>query len=254
MLFYFETELSGIKGNNLRIALVEDDTDQAVVIMLHLQEAGYTCKHFANARDFMRSINKESYDLVVLDWVLPDIGGDEVVKWMRSELDWYVPVLFLTVRDSEEDIVHGLNCGADDYMVKPVRERELLARVAALSRRGASSSASGKMLEVDRYVFDPGSKTVNLNGTPVEMTHKEFDLAYFMFRNLGRIMSRGYLLETIWGKTADINTRTVDTHISRIRSKLELNKDKGWKLGAIYQHGYRLEKRDTGNDELNSTM
>ncbi len=238
----------------MRIALVEDDLDQAEVVKLHLQDAGHTCRHFDNARDFMRNISKESYDLVVLDWMLPDIGGDEVVKWMRSELDWYVPALFLTIRDSEEDIVHGLNCGADDYMVKPIRPRELLARVEALSRRGATSAPSTKTLEVDDYVFDPGSKSVSYHGKAIDMTHKEFDLAYFMFRNLGRIMSRGYLLETIWGKNSDINTRTVDTHISRIRSKLGLNKEAGWKLGAIYQHGYRLEKWDVDIEDSDSIM
>jgi DNA-binding response OmpR family regulator len=238
----------------LRIAIVEDDHDQAEIVILHLEDAGYTCRHFDNAREFMRNISKESYDLVLLDWLLPDIGGDEVVKWMRKELDWYVPVLFLTVRDSEEDIVHGLHCGADDYMVKPIRPRELLARVEALSRRGASSSPTSKTLEVEGFVFDPASKTISHNGTPVDMTHKEFDLAYFMFRNLGRIMSRGYLLETIWGKNSDINTRTVDTHISRIRSKLGLNKDMGWKLGAIYQHGYRLEKWNSGNDAIDNII
>ena len=226
----------------MRIAIVEDDKDQAELIKILLEGADNHCRHFKNAKDFMRNISHESYDLVILDWVLPDIGGDEVVKWMRSELDWYVPVLFVTVRDTEEDIVHGLTCGADDYMVKPIREKELMARVEALSRRSTTSSSSGKVLEVDGIKFDPSSKVVSRNGVAIEMTHKEFDLSYFLFRNLGRIMSRGYLLENIWGKNSELNTRTVDTHVSRIRSKLGLNKDDGWKLGAIYQHGYRLEK------------
>lgn len=238
----------------MRIALVEDDPDQAEILGILLNDAGHRCTHFANARQFIRNISHESYDLVILDWVLPDMNGDEVVKWMRSELDWYVPVLFITIRDSEEDIIHGLACGADDYMIKPVRPRELMARIDALSRRGASASSANKSLEVENFVFDPNTKQVSHNGETIEMTHKEFELAYFLFRNLGRIMSRGYLLENIWGKNSDLNTRTVDTHISRIRTKLGLNKDLGWKLGAIYQHGYRLEKWSTDADSIDTII
>jgi DNA-binding response OmpR family regulator len=240
--------------NKLRIALVEDDPDQAEILTILLTDAGHRCTHFANARQFMRNITHESYDLVMLDWVLPDLGGDEVVKWMRSELDWYVPVLFITIRDSEEDIIHGLACGADDYMVKPIRPRELMARLEALSRRTATTTATNKPLEVENFVFDPNSKVASRDGESIEMTHKEFELAYFLFRNMGRIMSRGYLLENIWGKNSDLNTRTVDTHISRIRTKLGLNKELGWKLGAIYQHGYRLEKWSSDGDTLDNII
>jgi len=241
-------------GYKLRIAIVEDDPDQANFIKILLEDADNHCRHFLKAKDFMRNISSESYDLVILDWLLPDVGGDEVVKWMRTELDWYVPVLFVTVRDSEEDIVHGLSCGADDYMVKPIRPLELLARVEALSRRVATSAPSGKLLEIDNISFDPTSKTVTLDGVNIDMTHKEFDLSYFLFRNLGRIMSRGYLLENIWGKNSELNTRTVDTHISRVRAKLGLNKEEGWKLGAIYQHGYRLEKWNPDKDSAETQL
>ncbi len=236
----------------MRIAIVEDDLDQANVTKVLLESAEHHCRHFLTAKDFMRNITNESYDLVILDWLLPDIGGDEVVKWMRSELDWYVPVLFVTVRDTEEDIVHGLSCGADDYMVKPLRPMELMARVEALSRRGSTSTVSGKLLEIDNISFDADSKIVTRDGVNIDMTHKEFDLSYFLFRNLGRILSRGYLLENIWGKNSELNTRTVDTHISRIRAKLGLNKEEGWKLGAIYQHGYRLEKWNPDEGSVNT--
>lgn len=238
----------------MRIALVEDDTDQAEMLKILLSDADHRVTHFANARQFMRNISHESYDLVMLDWLLPDLGGDEVVKWMRSELDWYVPVLFITVRDSEEDIIHGLACGADDYMVKPIRPRELMARLEALSRRTATAGSTNKTLEVDTFLFDPNSKQISRDGETIEMTHKEFELAYFLFRNMGRIMSRGYLLENIWGKNSELNTRTVDTHISRIRTKLGLNKELGWKLGAIYQHGYRLEKWTPEIDTIDNAI
>jgi DNA-binding response OmpR family regulator len=229
----------------LRIAIVEDDPVQAEYVKLLLQEVGHHTRHFSNAKDFMRNISHESYDMVILDWLLPDVSGDKVVKWMRSELDWYVPVLFVTVRDSEEDIVHGLTSGADDYMVKPIAPMELMARVEALGRRAQSGTNAAKTLVVNKFVFDGASKTLTFEDDKIDLTHKEFDLAYFLFRNIGRIMSRGYLLENIWGKNSDLNTRTVDTHISRLRTKLKLNQENGWKLGAIYQHGYRLEPVET---------
>ena len=226
----------------MRIALVEDDTAQSDLVKLWIESAGHQCQSFENGQSFMREIVHESYDLVILDWVLPDLSGDEIVKWLRANLDWYVPVLFVTVKDSEEDIVHGLSCGADDYMVKPITPAEMLARINAIVRRTTPEADTKNVLEVDDFSFDAASKILRKNGQIIDMTHKEFDLSYFLFRNLGRMISRGHLLESVWGKNSDLNTRTVDTHISRIRNKLGLSKDQGWNLGAIYQHGYRLER------------
>jgi len=238
----------------LRIAFLEDDQAQADLVKCWLEESGHTCLHFSTAKAFMTNISHESYDLVILDWVLPDQGGDEVVKWMRSHLDWNIPVLFITIRDSEEDIIHGLSSGADDYMVKPVKPREMLARIEALARRMSSPSVTDELFEQDEFLFDPAKKILKKQGKSLKMTHKEFDLTYFLFRNLGKIMSRGHILENVWGTHSELNTRTVDTHVSRIRSKLGLNKDLGWSLTAIYQHGYRLEKwsdeRDSNKDSF----
>jgi len=231
----------------LRIALVEDDPAQLNLVKLWIEEAGHTCQCFENGRTFIRDISHESYDLVILDWVLPDLNGDKVVKWLRSELSWHIPVLFVTVRDEEDDIVHGLSCGADDYMVKPIKRRELLARINALVRRTTSDSVVNRLLEVNEFKFDPENKTVRRGSQEIQMTHKEFDLAYFLFRNIGRIISRGHMLESVWGKNSDLNTRTIDTHVSRIRNKLALSSENGWKLGAVYQHGYRLERREADN-------
>lgn len=238
----------------MRIAFLEDDQAQADIVRVWLEESGHTCQHFSTAKSFMNNISHESYDLVILDWVLPDLGGDEVVKWMRSHLDWYVPVLFITVKDTEEDIIHGLSSGADDYMVKPVKPREMMARIEALARRMSFLSATDKVFELDEFSFDPARKILEKQGKQIKMTHKEFDLTYFLFRNLGKIMSRGHILENVWGRQSELNTRTVDTHVSRIRNKLSLSKENGWSLTAIYQHGYRLEKwseqRDSNKDSF----
>lgn len=229
----------------MRIAYLEDDVEQAKLVMLWLEDAGHHCQHFGSGRAFIRGVNKDSFDILLLDWLLPDMNGDEVLHWVREKLDWHIPVLFITQRDAEEDIVQALERGADDYMVKPVKLRELLARIAALGRRmGGPQEAASEILEAPPYIFNQNTHVISRNGVNIETTHKEFDLALFLFRNQGRVLSRGHILESVWGQNPDLNTRTVDTHISRLRNKLGLNKHDGWKLSAIYQHGYRLERVD----------
>jgi DNA-binding response OmpR family regulator len=152
-----------------------------------------------------------------------------------------MPVLFATARDAEEDVVAALTGGADDYVVKPLRRQELLARVDALGRRARAATPHAERLEAGAIVIDLGRRVVTRNGEPVDLTQKDFDLAVFLFRNVGQLVSRGHILESVWGRSADLNTRTVDTHISRLRSKLGLTPEHGWRLSAIYQHGYRLE-------------
>lgn len=224
----------------MRIALLEDDQDQANLLKLWLEEANHVVQHFISAKTLLKDITRDSYDLVILDWVLPEMSGIEVLRWLRKNLDWHIPILFTTQRESEEDIVYALENGADDYMVKPLKMVEMMARIKILGKRSDGYDA-GEEFEALPYVLDPLQQTISRNGDPVEMTKKEFDLALFLFRNTGRIISRGHILEAVWGRNPDINTRTVDTHISRLRKKLQFNQEEGWRLSAIYQHGYRLE-------------
>ncbi len=209
-----------------------------------LDAAGHTCKRFTRGEDFLRTVKRESFDLVILDWVLPDINGDDVVDWLRTNLDWHIPVLFVSVKESEEDIVHALQKGADDYMVKPVRPLEMLARITALSRRAGSQNEIDKSLSIGEFQIDLAASAFSRNDEPIDLTQKEFDLAVFLFKNTGRLLSRKHLMESVWGQRADLNTRTVDTHISRLRNKLSLTPENGWRLSSIYQHGYRLERTD----------
>ncbi len=227
----------------MRIALLEDDQEQADLIVRWLGEAGHTCSHFDNGRDFLRKALRESYDLMMLDWMLPQMSGLEVLQKIRQSGKNFTPIIFITARDEESDIVRALEAGADDYMAKPVRYKELVARVAALARRAAGGRKPDDLPDTAPYVFDLKRKTVGLGDDEVELTHREFDLALFMFKNNGRVVSRSHILESIWGMHgADLNTRTVDTHISRLRKKLKLTESNGWQLSAIYQHGYRLER------------
>lgn len=227
----------------MRIVILEDDADQADLLVAWLEEAGHQCTVHKDGNAFIRGYNKDSYDIVLLDWMVPNLTGIEVLKHMRSHLDTVVPVVFITQRDAEEDVVQALEAGADDYMTKPVRHMETMARVNAIARRmGFSDQHTPDSFDLAPYQLDSKLRQVKLSGDIVEMTQKEYELTLFLFKNLGRVISRGHLLEMVWGTSSQLNTRTVDTHISRLRSKLKIEDQENWQLTSVYRHGYRLEQ------------
>jgi len=232
-------------GVTLRIALVDDDAHLAQAMKLWMEEQKYDVVYFSNGRDFTSALRKESFDLYILDWVMPDFDGEQVLNWLSEQTEHDTPVIFVTQRDSEEDIAKILNQGADDYITKPVRQKEMLARIAAVARRTQSGSAAQKeILEHPPYRINLNSHTLYRDNKAVKLTQKEFELVSFMFKNLGRLLSRGHILSSVWGHGSEFTTRTVDTHISRIRKKLLLTPENGWRLSAIYHQGYRLEQAD----------
>jgi len=227
----------------MHVAILEDDIDQAALLRQWLTAAEHTVEHFPDADSFLRAVSHESFDLYILDWLLPKSSGLGVLKQLRARDPDGVPVLFVTVRDDEDCIVEALHAGADDYMIKPVRRSETLARVEALARRRLKTPAES--ISVQPYELDLEQHQLFMNGEPLALTTREFELASFLFRRLGQIVSRAHLLETVWGAGhSAMHTRTVDTHISRLRRKLRLADAPGWKLTSIYQHGYRLEHAD----------
>jgi DNA-binding response OmpR family regulator len=229
----------------LRIALLEDDADQAARVSGWIEAKGYHSGVFNNAEEFQRAFRKSSYDVVVLDWTLQSgSSGLEVLHWIRQTLTSDIPIIFVTARQAEEDIVTALQAGADDYLAKPVRQHELLARLYALARRAQPET---ELLECPPYTFDTSNRQVLLNDEPIKLTEKEYELALFLFRNRGRVLSRQHLLTSVWGTSAELNTRTVDTHASRLRKKLNLLATERWKLTSIYQHGYRLEEHTSSS-------
>ncbi len=235
--------MSSSKQHRWVVGVLEDDPDQAGLVQIWLEKAGYEALLYANPAEFRRSLGHEAIDLLLLDWMLPNASGLEVLEWIRSAANPNLPVVFLTARASESDIVRGLEAGADDYVVKPPKQAELLARVAAvLRRRGAGEGDANGLLEVPPYVIDFTKRRVRLGGDDFDLTQREFDLASYLFRRHGRIVSREALLEQVWNLSPGLTTRTVDTHISRLRKKLALSGENGWKLTAVYQHGYRLEQ------------
>jgi DNA-binding response OmpR family regulator len=224
----------------MRICLLEDDFAQAEMLKGWLHEAGYEVDHQGNSRDFLQQMKETSYNMAILDWEVPGLTGVDVLEHLRNALEWDGMVLFTTQHDAESDVAKVLNAGADDYLVKPLRKEELLARVGALSRR-SNTPQLPETLTLGPISLDKERQEVTVNGEPVKLTAKDFQLTRYMMEHVGKLVSRDQLLKTIWGINETVNTRTVDVHMSRIRRKLGINPDMGYRIKTIYQYGYRLE-------------
>lgn len=230
----------------MRVAVLEDDLIQQQTMGEALSGADIEAKIFGTGKEFGFAMRRESFDAMVLDWTVPDTTGIEVLKSLR-DTGMRVPVLFATVRDAEEDVVEALNAGADDYMIKPLRGAELVARLRALVRRAQPPTSDERYLNYDRFSFDLRTLTLSVQDEPVELTQKEFHLALLLFRNIGRPLSRGHIREEVWSHDSEVPSRTMDTHVSRVRTKLGLRPEDGYLLAPVYSYGYRLEHLGTAN-------
>ena len=225
----------------MRIAHLDDENYQLDLVERAVTAMGYHYFGFERGHKLLNQLRTESFDLLIVDWELPDTTGLEVVRWVRENFELKMPIIFLTNRSEEIDIVAGLNMGADDYITKPIRLYELNARIKALLRR-TYPSLENNLITYGNYQFNISAKTLSLSGENIELKQKEFDLARYLFANCGRLLSRSHLLETVWGIAADIPSRSIDTHISALRVKLNLRPAQGYRLSAIYGQGYRLEE------------
>ena len=233
----------------MNIASLEDDSAQAQLIQQVLAEAGHACTVFATGEEMLAVLQKsQPFDLLLIDWEIPDISGLEIVRWVRVHLGYEIPVMFLTNRIQEEDLVLGLQAGADDYMLKPMRSGELVARVKALLRRSGLPERAEQGFHVGAYEIDTLAGVIRLNGEVVPLAPKEFDLAVLFFRNPWRLFSRDVLSTLIWNREIPPTSRTLDTHLSNIRQKLELRPENGVSLASSYALGYRLALID--NDKI----
>ncbi len=225
----------------MRIAAVDDDPLQLEFYARVLDTQGHGFHGFANGAELRRQWRRETFDLLIVDWQLPDASGPELVAELRAQSGAAMPILFVTHRDSEADIVEGLARGADDYMTKPVRVGELTARITALLRR-AWPAPTQETLNFGRYRFLTTQRVLQLDGQPLALTGREYDLALLLFSNLGRLLSRDHLREAVWGHSAEVISRTLDTHVSRLRQLLDLQPAGGLVITAVYGIGYRLEQ------------
>lgn len=227
----------------MRIAVLDDGPDQLRLINQTMVTLGHECHTFTEGKTLLQALRRQTFDLLILDWSLPDMTGPDVVKSIRRELKSRLPILFVTDRRDEADMVEGLNAGADDFMAKPIRAGELEARVNALLRRSYPARHEAELV-FGPYHFYPPSRILKVRGAQVELKNREYELALFLFQNLGRLLSREHLHEAVWGLGIEALSRSLDTHISRLRTKLELRPSNGFLLLAIYGLGYRLETID----------
>ena len=226
----------------MHIAILEDDSDQRALLKLWVGSGQHTSRGFGMAAEFIEGAKKERFDLFLIDWMLPDGTGADVLQWVRQNLGWDIPVVVVTSRDDEATVVSALKIGADDYLVKPPKPMELLARLENVARRIKPGGLP--VLRLGYFEVDVQRHRLALDGVAITLTQKEFDLSVYLFQNPGKLLSRDHLLNKIWGLNTEVDTRTVDTHISRLRKKLLLDGTKGWKLTPIYGYGYRFDRID----------
>ncbi|MFT4242183.1 MAG: response regulator transcription factor [Acidovorax sp.] len=232
----------------MRIAVLDDDPILLDLLKATLERHQHVCHAYASGSALLKDLRHETFDLLMVDWHLPDMEGTQVVRTARQMAGPNVPVLFITRRSDERDVIEALSSGADDFMSKPLRMGELVARISALLRR-AFPEAMGSRLVFGTYHFDEGKRSLTVRGEPVELKNREYELALFMFRNAGRLLSRAHLREAVWGVVVDKGpSRSLDTHISRLRTKLALTEANGYTISSIYGMGYRLDAVDTGAD------
>lgn len=215
----------------IKILIVEDQIAIRELIAINLSRMGYDCAVAYNGKIAADLIEQNLYDLILLDIMLPEIDGYELIKYIEPTA---TPVIFITAKGSLKDRVKGLNMGADDYIVKPFETEELIARVKSVLRR----SGKGKsLLEIDNVKIDIIQRTVKKDGHPVLLTVKEFDLLVMLAQNKNIVLYRERLYEKVWNEEWQENTRTIDLHIQRLRKKLD------WadKIQTVYKLGYRLE-------------
>lgn len=235
----------------MRVAIVEDDPIAlklaSSALVKGFSKRGFTADitAFQTGADFIGTASQETFDVVVLDWNLPDKTGIELLNWMEECLDLSPSIVMLTQRDEEKDIVKALDAGADDFVSKPFRPQELAARVFSAFRRQSFSSlrdAQEKDLDFGSIVLDEKNEIAYVQGVPVALTRQEIRLAYVLLSRSGSILSRSYLYEYVWGMSQTAKTRTLDVHIHRIRKKLSLNGEHDWYMESVYGHGYRVER------------
>jgi two-component system phosphate regulon response regulator PhoB len=228
-----------------RILVVDDEPDIVALVAYHLAKLGYRVSTAGSGADALELARRERPALVVLDLMLPDLSGFEVLERLRTDdATRQLPVLMLTARREEPDRIRGLSLGADDYLTKPFSPQELVLRVGAILRRVATGAAAeggaepGSLLLVGPLRIDRAAMTVDVAGRRVELTPTEYKLLLTLAERRGRVQARGHLLETVWEAAPDIQTRTVDMHVQRLRTKLG---DAGDLIETVRGFGYRLK-------------
>ncbi len=234
------------------IAILDDDPDQLLALSKWLGEADFKTSTYDRGATFLKSLPDAGIDAAIIDWGLPDMSGVDVIQKMRDELRLDIPILLITSRNAEQDIIEGLEAGADDYLVKPARHLECVARVEATLRRANSlrleKSRKDKPVFFGAYHFDVGAREVSFGPKKVLLTEKELQLILLLFSEMGNIVARNAIWSSVWGIVSNqVSSRTIDTHIYRLRIKLELDGQHEYLLKTVHGKGYRLSMVTAGD-------
>jgi DNA-binding response OmpR family regulator len=226
------------------VLVIEDDRDIARLLEIHLKDEGYSVNVASDGESGLREALSKPYDIVILDLILPGMDGLEVCRRIRSGPE-YTPVLMLTAKSTDVDRILGLEMGADDYLTKPFNVRELLARVRALFRRVEAirekdSAASQKVIRTGDLAIDPEKRKVTVQGKPVHLTAREFELLLEFARHPGRVYTRAQLLDKVWGYSYQGYDHTVNSHINRLREKIEGNPARPRHILTVWGVGYQF--------------
>lgn len=225
----------------MRIAVVDDEVEMLDHLAGILADAGYRCHAFRRSSDLMHALRRETFDLLILDWIMPPPDGLDITRWVQENVSPLPGIIMWTSRSDKDDIATALTSGADDFIIKPESAVVILSRVEAVLRRTSAAQVPDRFESHGPYRFDRQELAAHLDGERIVLTAKEFDLALMFFRNLNKPLSRSYLLEMVWGSVPELATRTLDMHVSRIRTKLQLRAGNGYLLQTVFGYGYRLE-------------
>jgi len=229
--------------NTRKLLIVEDDSDIAELLALHLRDQGYEITHASDGNQGVALLEKGGWDALILDLMLPGVDGLEICRRARN-MTRYTPIIIISARSSEVHRVLGLELGADDYLAKPFSMLELVARVKALFRRQDAMSRNMKMdagtLHFSGLTIDPIARNVQLKQQNIELTPREFDLLYFFAKNPGKVFSRLSLLNQVWGYEHEGYEHTVNTHINRLRIKIEDNPAEPERILTVWGMGYKF--------------
>jgi DNA-binding response OmpR family regulator len=229
----------------MQVVVVEDSALQAHHICECLKQASYEVWHFGAPHAMFHALPRLKPGLFIVDWMLPDIDGGQVLQRTRALYNGSVPVMVLTCDASDDTAVRALDLGADDFVAKPVSAPVLQARVGAVLRRGRRAASPARDIVLAPYVLELATQRVLLDGLPLRLTRKEFDLAWFLFSAPHRFVSHAELSSALWGMGADANSHTVAQHVYSLRRKLDLARH-GYRLTSVYGAGYRLEPPSAG--------
>ncbi len=224
----------------MQVALIDNDPQQRAQMVETLRAAGWECTVIENLQRLSTQIKTGMPELLIYHWQ-PASEGLRALRAAR-QADSRLPVLLITGQAAEQELIASLNDGLTDYLTKPVRKTDLLLRARVLATRANPGRHPPETLEFGEFAFDMRGGRLTRRGTAILLTQKEFELALLFFRNLGRPLSRATIHETVWPQEAEFNSRTMDTHVSRVRNKLGLRPENGFRLAPVYSYGYRLEE------------